>query len=319
MLLFLFYCKTFEQSSYKCSKIEGIVGPEDFVFLEKENIFLISSHNRRNFKTLGEIFSFNIKTRELKIVNRIDEPKDLSFRPHGIDFYNNQLYVILHGKEQNSKWHAVAIYKWNGQELIFLRLIENDLFLSPNDISVYSDNVFFITNDSKNRGSLWELFLTISFGINKGSIVVCDISQNDCKFAANQLGFPNGIAIYKDQLFVSTTLENKVFSLSIDKNFLLTNKKEIAKIEGGDNIIIVGNKLYITSHPSLWKFLRHASNTENRAPSIGYEIDLENFKLNKLFFDNGTTISASSVVINLNNTLYLGQVFDPFVLQCSIP
>ncbi|MFN3604583.1 MAG: hypothetical protein ACK4UJ_07715 [Leptonema sp. (in: bacteria)] len=161
-LLFLFFflefCKSYEKIPKDCFKIDGIFGPEDFIFLEKENLFLISSHNRRNFELLGEIYSYNLANNELKAIPRIGEPKDLSFRPHGIDFYNERLYVILHGKEQKSKWHGVGIYKWNGKELIFEKLIENELLHSPNDIAVYSNTIFFLTNDSKNRGSLWEFF-----------------------------------------------------------------------------------------------------------------------------------------------------------------
>ncbi len=317
---FLFVCcQSYQTFPNHCLKIEGVLGPEDFVFLENENLFLISSYNRRNSETLGEIYSYHLKTRELKIIDRINEPKDLAFYPHGIDFYQDQLFVILHGKELDTKWHAVAIYQWNGKDLIFKKIIQNHLFLSPNDIAVYSDSVFFITNDSKNRASFWEYFLTLVFDIKKGSIVVCEILQNQCKFVQDELGFPNGITIYKNQLFVSTTFENKIYAFTINKDYSLTNKKEIAKIQGGDNLTIYDQKLYVTSHPSLWKFQRHSKRAENRSPSIAYEIDLETFTIHPIFSDNGTRISASSVAIKLNNLLFLGQVFDPYLYQCLNP
>lgn len=317
IFLFLTVCKSYEKIPETCYKIEGIPGPEDFVFLKEENSFLISSHNRRNFELLGEIYYYNINTKELKIVKRLQEPKELSFRPHGMDFYNNHLYVILHGEELNSFWHGIAIYEWNGKDLIFKRLIENEKFHSPNDIAVLSENIFFITNDSKERGSYWELFLTNTFGINKGSIVVCDIIQNKCEYAQEKLGFPNGIAIYKNQLFVTTTLENKLYQFDIINQTQLINKKLISKIFGGDNIILLDNKLYITSHPSLWKFLRHSSNTEKFSPSLGYEIDISNYNTKLIFSDNGQRLSASSVLLKLDQDLYIGQVFDPFIMNCK--
>ncbi|MFN3604582.1 MAG: hypothetical protein ACK4UJ_07710 [Leptonema sp. (in: bacteria)] len=163
------------------------------------------------------------------------------------------------------------------------------------------------------------IFLSLSFGINKGSIVICDTQNNKCKYAVEKLGFPNGIAIYKEQLFVSTTFEHKIYRFNIEKDFVLTNKKEITEVKGGDNLIIFNNKLYVTSHPSFWKFLKHSSNTENPSPSIGYEIDLENYNKKIIFSDEGSRLSASSVILRLNQNMYIGQVFDPFLLYCKTP
>lgn len=322
LIIFLFLiftaCKSYEKFPESCYKIEGIPGPEDFVFLKEENSFLISSHNRRNFELLGEIYYYNIITKELKVVKRLEEPNELSFRPHGMDFYNNHLYVVLHGKETNSAWHGVGIYKWNGKELIFKKLVEDSKFHSPNDIAVLSENIFFITNDTKKRGSLWELILTSTFGINKGTIVVCDMIQNKCEYIQEKLGFPNGIAIYKNQLLVATTLENKIYQFDIVNQIQLSNKKIISEITAGDNIIILNDKLYITSHPSLWKFLRHSYDTENFSPSRGYEINLSNYNSKLIFSDDGRRISASSVFLKLDQDLYIGQVFDPFIINCKI-
>lgn len=312
------YCRSYEKLPNICYKIEGVFGPEDFVFLEDKKIFLISSHNRRNPELPGEIFSYDLSSGSLRKVERLNEPDGISFRPHGIDFFNGHIYAILHGADlRTTSWHAVAVYEWDGNNLIFKKLMQNERLSSPNDIAVYSDGIFFITNDSKNRGSFWELFFTLSLGIKKGSVVACDINKDDCVYVQEDLGFPNGICVYKSQLFVSATLEDKIYRFDIKDDLSLSGKSSVAKVQGPDNLILFNNKLYVASHPSLWKFLRHSNSSDNISPSIGYEIDLESYDTKLIFSDEGSRISASSVILNVGGDLYIGQVFEPFLLRCE--
>jgi hypothetical protein len=316
----LIFCKNYQNFPDSCFKIEGIPGPEDFVYLEEENIFLISSHNRRDFDSYGEIFSYNPNNNKLHLIKRINEPENLSFRPHGIDYYKPFLFVILHGNSDNSKWHAVAIYEFKNEILYFKMIFQHPLIYYPNDLIILNEKEFFITNDMKTYRSFLEAIGTIYFNIKKGSIVHCNIQQSECDTIYDGLGFPNSLLIINDQLFVSTTLENKIYKFKIIKNnnkFKLTSKKEIAKVVGPDNLILFKNKIYVTSHASMWKFIRHSNNTENLSPSIGYEIDPISFEVQKIFEDSGSRISAASVIIKINSELFIGQVFDPFLLRCK--
>ena len=314
-------CSSYKPYPYPCSKIEGIPGPEDFVWIEKENIFLISSHNRRKFESYGEIYSYNPDTDKIQIIERIDEPEGLSFRPHGIDYKETFLFVILHGDTPDTNWHAVAIYEYKNNQLIFRKLFQNPLIYSPNDLVAISESEFIITNDMKNRGSNFELITTFLLGIKRGSLVYCNIQKNQCYKIFEGLGFPNGLALYKNKLFVSATLENKIYEfdlLSKNNQYRLENKRQVAKIPGPDNLILHKNKLYMASHPSMWKFVQHSKNAEKYSPSMGFEIDPETHEVKKIFEDSGQKINAASVIMKINYELFLGQVFNHYLLRCSL-
>ncbi|GIX40789.1 MAG: arylesterase [Leptospiraceae bacterium] len=321
LLLSLILCSSYKPYPNSCYKIEGIAGPEDFVWIEKENLFLISSHNRRDLESYGEIYSYNPNTNKLNILERINEPENLSFRPHGIDYRDPYLFVILHGNTLETKWHAVAIYEYKKNQLILKKLFQNPLIVSPNDLISISQNEFIIINDMKTRGSLIEYLSTMLFGIKNGSLVYCNIEINQCYEIFNGLGFPNSLALYNNKLFVSTTLENKIYEFDFilkNNQYKLENKKQVATIPGPDNFISYQNKLYITSHPSMWKFIQHSKNAENLSPSLGFEIDPKTYQINKIFEDSGQKISAASVILKLNSELFIGQVFNPYLLRCSI-
>lgn len=320
-ILYFSFCTTYEHTPVHCSKIEGIPGPEDFVWMEENKIFLISSYNRRDLTSLGEIFSYNIQNNTLQILARKNEPQNLSFRPHGIDYKKPYLFVILHGDTLDTKWHAVAVYELKDNTLIFKTLFEHPLIVSPNDLKVISYDQFFITNDMETRNSFWEYFTTIYFGRNKGSILLCDIQKNDCYYVYKKIGFPNSIEIYNNKLYVTATLQNTIYEFQIEKNqdqYVLKDNYKFNEILGPDNLILYNSKIYTTSHPSNWKFLQHSKSTDNKSPSIGYEITPESHTVKKVFEDDGKRISAASVLIKLNQEIFLGQVFDPFILRCKI-
>lgn len=316
----LLSCSSIQHYPESCLRIEKIPGPEDFVWLEDDGIFLISSYNRRDLESLGEIFSYNPQAGQLQIVRRINEPENLSFRPHGIDYFKPYLFVILHGNTLDTRWHAVAIYEYKNNGLVFQKLFQHPLIHSPNDLKVISEGEFFITNDMKTHNSYMEYLATIFLGIYRGSIVYCNTEKSQCHYVYEGIGFPNSIAIMEDKLFVSATLENKIYEFRIVKRkdrISLTHKKEIARIPGPDNLILYQEKIYTTSHPSMWKFIRHSSNAESPSPSLGYEIDPVSYKVQKIFEDSGERISASSVLLKKNADLFIGQVFDSFLLRCK--
>ncbi len=315
------FCSTYQPFSGNCSKIEGVPGPEDFVWIEENKIFLISSQNRRDVNSSGEIFSYNVENKTLKILQRKNEPQNLAFHPQGIDYKKPYLFVILYGGILSAKWHAVVIYEFKDDALIFKTLFQHPMLISPNDIKAISHNQFFITNDMQNRGSFWEYFSTIYLGFSKGSVLLCDIETVNCSYVYKDIGFPNGIEIYNDKLYVSATLENAIYEFQILKDhnpYLFVHTYKLKGIKSPDNLILYNNKIYTTSHPSNWKFLQHSRNTEKKSPSIGYEITPESRTIKKIFEDDGIKMSASSVLIKLQQEIFLGQVFDPFLLRCKV-
>ena len=103
-------------------------GPEDMVLdtLHGEPALLISCCERREEdKTFGEMIRLNLLTEEQLIMERLNEPAEILFRPHGIYLDGDLLYVISHEKEPND--HPVLIYRVEGSQLHFVDLIRTPL------------------------------------------------------------------------------------------------------------------------------------------------------------------------------------------------
>jgi len=73
------------------------------------------------------------------------------------------------------------------------------------------------------------------------------------------------------------------------------------------------------AHPSLFQLFWHWRRDNRASPSILYEINTSTGDVTKLFADDGSVISAVSQAIVVNDVLYIGQLFEPFILACPRP
>ena len=128
------------------------------------------------------------------------------------------------------------------------------------------------------------------------------------------MSYPNGIHKLNDTLYVSTVISNKVFQIYQTESGY--KRKKLLKVKGGDNFSINGkNSLLLTSHPKLMKFIKHAKNPEKKSPSQVFEINTKTGEMKLIFSSEGEDISAVSVAVEYKGFLYLGQVFDGFILK----
>jgi len=339
LVLMFFQCTSLPETKnkYTCNKINSGAGPEDFV-LDKTDDYtriLVSSHDRRNWKQEGKIFAIDLSNKDSKNLKskyelkRVGEPKYLSFRPHGLDILTIQgktfLYVITHGKEKDDADHTVSIYQVFLKKIKFLYSIKTKKFTSPNDLAVLPNGSFFVSNDTKKRGSLWEVL----WRLKNADVVYCPIKisinknntsaekNGNCQIAAKEISMPNGIAIRKNKVYISTTREDILYEFD-NQNGKLINKKKVIELKGQDNLFwLTENKLLVANHLADYRFMRHASSKENISPSVVYEVDVKNKKAIPIYVNNGKQISAASGAFIYNNKLYISQVFDDFILECQ--
>ncbi len=309
----------------KCEKITVGPGAEDFALLEKggNTTIFVSSHERRGWKVAGDIFALNLKSKQVKKLTRTGEPPAVFFSPHGIDIFRNGqdvfLYVVNHGAEMNDNDQSVLIYKINDDKLEFMIQVRDDLINSPNDLTVTETGNFYVTNDHGSRGSLWEVF----WGLKRSKITYCtlnSLTQNlggSCRVAAEGIAMANGILTRGSKVYVSATREGKVYEFSRETDGTLGNKQLIAEIAGPDNLFSLENQLMTSSHTSNWKFFRHASSADNKAPSYIVGIDPAQKTATGLYFNAGDEISAASGAFVYNGKLYISQVFEDFLLECK--
>lgn len=327
LLLGLAHCASIEMKNQfaGCEKITVGPGLEDFALLEKgsDTAIIVSSHERRGWKVPGDIFSLNLKTRKAKKLTRSGEPAALFFAPHGIDLFKNGqdtlVYVVNHGAEMNDNDQSILIYRLQGDALEFLVQVRDDLINSPNDISVTETGNFYVTNDHGSRGSFWEVL----WGLKRSKITYCNLNSftvnlgATCKVAAENIAMANGILAERGKVYVSATREDKVYAFTRNADNTLSERKVIGEVPGPDNLFTVENHLMTASHTSNWKFFRHASSGDNKAPSYIVRIDPEAKALKGIYFDKGEEISAASGAFVYKNRLYISQVFEDFLLECK--
>lgn len=297
-------------------------GPEDFVLdtFNQQNRFIISCTARRDSETkIGNFEQYDFKKNHSKVLKRYNEPKDFKCFPHGIDLVQKKdgtvlLFVVNHQPISKKKTiHSVVEYKLNNDSLIFIANHISSLIVSPNDVCALNDGSFYVTNDAKHTkgfGLLWEkVFQT------KSSTIIYKNANNNFIVAANNLPYANGIATKDNQVYVSCTFKSILNGYSMNTDGTLKINRKIAGVKGMDNITFYKNYLVIPSHPSFTKFIKHLKTTENKSPGIITLFDIRDNNSKTIYATDGKSVSANSTAIIYNDTLYIGQVFDNFLLK----
>lgn len=318
LLLVLFgSCSVLPESpKVTVQKIATGFGPEDIETdtLQSASRLLISCAARREQALFyGEIEQLNTHTGQLSKLVRVNEPKDFKLSPHGIYLYTNtlnqqQLFVIHHNDSENIQ--AIVAYQLNADTLRFLTWYQNDLMNSPNDLVVVNDSTFMVANDSGTRGSMMEKVL----GLKKGSVV--QFQSGKWTKLADNLGMPAGIGFKNNTVYVSCATESIIYAFNY-KNNKFVNKRIFAEVESPDNISMYANSFLTASHFSSYQFIRHISKSENLSSGVVYSFDLATGKRTVLFSNSGEQISANSVAVHAKNDVYIGQVFENWILKIS--
>ena len=292
--------------------LESGYGPEDIVVdsLHNPPRLLISCASRRaEYPVYGEIESIQPNSNTRLVMKRIGDPEGLAFRPHGISLIQageiQYLYVITH--DDKNERHPIIQYQIEDDELIFIRMLESKLLVSPNALQAFPDGSLVVCNDAAVRNSMKEKI----YMQKKGNVLFYD-GQGNWTIAALSLGMPAGLTGIGNQIFVSATLENKLYSYNLRDGQLL-DKKLVCRIKGPDNIRISHDKLIITSHSKPIKFIFHTKKKSRHSPSLVVLVDPASGKQIRLFYDNGKQINAASVAVMFNNQLVIGQIFEPFI------
>ncbi|MBN1882233.1 MAG: SMP-30/gluconolactonase/LRE family protein [Deltaproteobacteria bacterium] len=312
-----------------CMRISGIPGPEDFAYLEKEEILIVSSHDRRNRESDGELFWIDLTLPPEEQVGNpiaIEYPED--FRPHGISYLPTPdggiLYVISHPMSEEVQ-HTIEIFglteESGSMQWEHLETITSDLLTSPNDLVVLPDNTLLISNDSGPGGDTIKKIRGL-FHIKSGSVVY----YNGSTFI--DLGVPesygNGInyIIENGEMYIyrAALMNRSIKKFQIDRVdgeiAALTYISKIKLDSMPDNLEVDGEgNMYTAAHFNSFLFLAHAKDRSHISPTQVYKITPQG-EVTELYANRGEGISAGSVARVINGRLYIGQVFEDFILSC---
>lgn len=298
-------------------------GPEDFVLdnlSTAEPRLIISLSERRDpKKSLNGFLSYNLNSKKTVPLIRINEPENFKCNPHGIDIVKGTdgqiyLYAVNHIKKNKNTIHSIVKYTLTHDSLIYVHNFTTPLFTSPNEVAALPNGSFYVSNDSKHTKGilmLWEKLFQI-----KSTTVVFKNEADSFDIAIKKLPFSNGLAIKNNTLYVACTFKNilNAYQGANQGNLLL--EKQFKGVKGMDNITFYKNYLLIASHPQFGSFYKHAKNKQKHSPGIISLFNLEKDTLPyTLFANDGSLISANSTALVYQDTLYIGQVFDDFLLR----
>lgn len=305
-----------------CSPIQIAPGPEDFVLEKKKDSsrFLISACERRKEKQTGDIYSYDHRTGKVKKMRRSGDEKLIkSFSPHGMDIrYTREkplLYVIVHDPESNDSRfdNAVAVYEVSEDNLVFVPPLLKDLrhLWSPNDLSVLATGEIYLTNDYRNMTDF-------IFKRKRSEVAYYNPGTRIWSVATSGLGLANGILAGENQVYVSTTTEHTLYRFARNPDGTLANREIVVKARGLDNIMPYGDRLIVTAHYDDLAFMGHRKTPDKKSPTIVLLVNPANKTSKPLYTDGGKLYSAASTALIHDGSLYVSQVFDPFLLVCKL-
>ena len=306
----------------ECEEISEIVGAEDITMIG-DGFALISSDDRRSYlngnNIQGNIFLYDVNQKQL--IN-LTPSLDFEFHPHGIstlDLDDGTVQVAVVNHQTGN--HSIEIFSLQGQSLTHRYTIKDKLLISPNDLVLVDDGVFYMTNDHISMDPMKQKFYDY-MQISGSNVAFYD--GNSFRIVARGLIYANGINISHDgnSVYVAQCIGRtlSIFSRNLETN-ALDKERSIYLNSAIDNIELddAGN-LWIGSHPKALAFARHQKKQKKLSPSQVIKITLNEDEdiVEEIFLNDGESLSGSSVATIYGNQLLIGPVFDERFLHCQM-
>jgi hypothetical protein len=326
--------QSFPATPLRCTKIgeDLIPGPEDFTYSKTHNLLFISSHDRRDlFNATGALFVLHPDTGKLQ---QLDGNYPPYFRPHGIALFENcgstdtvTLFVISH-RFVTPLPNAIEKFTYTVSSglLTHTQTFENELLVSPNDLLALNCDEILVSNDNFTPNHLLGL-VSGAFKIRNSDLIHFD-GQN-WRSLNLKACYGNGLIIRQDPLthqeylIRSSSADYSLLTYAITRSpdgklisvdRLVTDEKLPLSPDNIEEDVHTGD-LIITGHPSLELVLSHAI-FRYRVPSAAILYSSPG-NYTTIYYNDGNELSASSVATRSNDkTLFVGQVFDSFMLAC---
>jgi len=315
--------------SEPCRTATDVTGAEDLDIDPDTGTLFISAYDRRaglaGAGNSGALYRLDLADPDAGPIPlwRGESPGD--FRPHGLSLYRSgdgkkRLFVINHPA---SGQHLVEVFDLADGWLTHVESISDPLFVSPNDLVATGMRAFYIGNDVMSQNPIMKLLETM-LPLAPSTLVYFDGQK--AAIAAADLSFVNGVALSNSgrELYLAETTGKNV--RIYDRNTMtgaLALRETISLNSFPDNITVdADDALWIGSHPRLTDFLRHASDANIMAPSQLFRIKpIRNAKsrVEEVYLNDGTQISAVSTALRHGKHLAMGAVFDSKLLVCNAP
>jgi hypothetical protein len=323
LLIFLSSCAKQPVYNGDYTRIETGPGPEDIALdtiRGMERIIVSCSERRSKDYSRNGFYSFQISSRKLTKLPIESLPKSILLRPHGIDIAMvngvKTLYCVNHEKNAEdfppAGRQSILVFELLDNKAVFKQQLTDPLIISPNDICTDYKGGIFVSIDSGKINSKWEKLMAL-----KRSFVL-HFDGEKWEQVGDKLRYANGVGVKNGRIYITGAQEKNILSYHIDANGSYSDRQEYPTMKGNDNITFVDDKLVTTAHLDFLKFLKHVKHADEPSPCTVYLMDLRTHKIDTLYLDNGTVMSAASTGLVYNGNLYASQIFNDFILEIPL-
>ncbi|MCC5885286.1 MAG: SMP-30/gluconolactonase/LRE family protein [Gammaproteobacteria bacterium] len=311
-----------------CQRIAAPAGPEDLEIDDLLRIAFISATPRREPGALGSLYWLDLD--DLDAVP-LPIPRDgPELAPHGLSLVrvDGELYlhVINHADAAGS---TVEQYRYvpapevgaRAGALEHLATVSDPALFSPNDLAAVDARRFYVTNDHGGRSPLLRSLEHV-LGFRLGDVQYYDGQQFHT--VATRQGFANGILLTRGggRVLVAETVPGTVTSYLRDSvTGLLTPESYMRFETGPDNLTQAEDgSIWMVGHPRLADFVAHARDPSRLSPTDVYRIDFygRSADFGAVLADDGSLISGGSTAAVRGRLMWVGNVFDPYLLRCTL-
>jgi len=293
-------------------------GTEDITTSTSDGFALISSTQRESMVLEdgdGELYYMDLNSGEFQLT-KLTASFQKPFAPHGISMLKIDSTYKVMAVNHTAEGHSLEVFSMQGKEMVYEKTLTDESMVSPNDVVIIDENRFYFTNDHAYTGM--GRVLEDYGGLSASNVIYFD-GENYSEVASG-IGYANGINFdsKRNLLFVASPRKFlvKVYSRNTDGS--LEFIEDIPCGTGVDNIEFdsEGN-LWIGAHPSLLTFTLYMAGKNEYSPSEVVKINYKgkgDFTVDKIFLDDGTTISASTVAAPYKNLILVGNLKDDALL-----
>ena len=290
-------------------------GAEDLTISYDDDFMIVSQDDRAGrrdgYPSKGALYKIDLTDSLFTPVN-ITKNIPLPFYPHGISLLkldsSYQILVVNHAKQD-----AIEKFILNGDELKHIETITDPSMVSVNDVVAVDESRFYFTNDhgaTSKLGLLAEDYL----GFALSNVIYFD-GANFME-VADGIAYANGINLSPDrkQVLVASPRKFKLLYYDIEEDGSLNLNKELKVGSGIDNIEPdEDGNLWMGSHPNLLAFTFYAAGKREIAPSEIIKVSRDG-EASSLYENDGSEVSATSVVAKYKDFLFVGTVMDDKLL-----
>ncbi|XOV90669.1 MAG: SMP-30/gluconolactonase/LRE family protein [Pseudomonadota bacterium] len=297
----------------QCRRVGGVVAGEDIVLHRDWQMAYLSSFTTRR----SGIYAFDLNDPDAVPVNLL--PEDFGeFRSLGLSLWRNpngsdRLFVVNRVPEPR-----IEIFELVGPlTLRHIQTVRSTLIRYPNDVAAVGFDQFYVTNTHRGEPGSWLRAAETYLRLQTGDVTFFDGER--ARVVVDGVGYANGIAASNDgtQVYVASTATSEVFRFDRDEQNELVLKDRTATPGRADNIAVSPDStITVALHPKALDAAGYMGGGDGIAPTRIAQIHFDPPRVDIIYDDPGTELSAGATGVLVGNRLLIGPVRADYFLDC---